>query len=170
MYGTYNGIKQSRQRRHQRHRFDLRRAPYDQYNSSGSRNNYALYRHEHQVAIGGNGQCHPGPEYHDAPAIRVVLRHVPSTPLGRWPSPSSRPTSASLPPSVQVYNSSLSLVGQARTKLDGGERSASRTAASRAVKATTSRSWRPPDLLGTFGGYGLLVNFGSQGSVASTTS
>ena len=162
MYGTYNGIKQSlvsddisgidsiygtRQ--------------FDQFNNAGHHNSSAFtalninsyLTSSAQIAIPGLDITTPG-------QAEWFFVNAPSTTTGTMTVTAQSSNLSSLAPLLQVYSSSLGLIGQTSAPSTfGATISLSTTAASGQgfyVKVTDAGGPGP------IGGYGLLLNFGSQ--------
>ena len=146
MYGTYNGIKQALDSD------DIAgiesiygTRQFDAYNNGSTHDNSPFTATNLNSKIGSNAQIAvPSLDITTAGDSEWFYVNVPSTTNGKMTVTVQSSNLSSLSPSLAVYNSSLSLVGQLRRRTRWGRRSASRTAAFRPVKASTSKSWRPP--------------------------
>ena len=161
MYGTYNGIKQALATDDisgVQSIYGTRQ--FDQFNTGGSRNlsyqtatNINSFMTNSQIAI-------PGVDIATAGDSEWYYVNAPASFSGTMAVTAQSSNLSLLSPKVQVYNSSLSLLGQAGTQ------------ASMAATVSVSTSVQPGQGYyikvlaaggpGPIGNYGLLVNFGSQ--------
>jgi len=161
MYGTYNGIKQaltSDDIAGIQSIYGTRQ--YDQFNTGGQRNNIyqtatniTSYISNAQIAIPSLDNTTVG----DAEWYYVT---VPSSTTGTMDVKVQSSNLSSLAPKLQVYSSSMSLVGQVSAANTFG------ATISYSTSVTSGQSYYIKILAagtaGPIGGYGLLVNFGSQ--------
>ncbi len=163
MYGTYTGLNQSLasddisgiQSIYGARQFDV-------YNNAGKRDNTyftatninSLINSSAQIAIGGLDITTAG----DSEWFYV---NVPATTSGKMSVTVQSSNLSSLSPEVQVYSSALSLVGTAAAQNSMGA-----TVSVSNVTVTASQGYYIKVMAaggpGPIGGYGLLVNFGSQ--------
>ena len=163
MYGTYNGIKQtlaSDDIAGIQSIYGTRQ--FDQFNNGSTRDNAPYTATNLNSQIGSNAQIAiPGLDITTPGDSEWFYVNVPSTTNGTMTVTVQSSNLSSLSPDVQVYNSSLSLVGQASAPNSMGA-TISVTDSSVAsgqgyyIKVLAATGY------GGLGGYGLLVNFGSQ--------
>ncbi len=163
MYGTYNGIKQalaSDDSTGVQSLYGTRQ--FDAYNSGSTHDNSPYTATNLNSQIGSNAQIAiPGLDITTPGDSEWFYVNVPSTTTGKMTVTVQSSNLSSLSPDVQVYNSSLSLVGQASAPNSMGA-TISVTDSSVAsgqgyyIKVLAATGY------GGLGGYGLLVNFGSQ--------
>jgi len=163
MYGTYNGIKQALdsddiagiQSIYGTRQFDV-------YNTGGKRDNSPFTATNLNSQIGSNAQVAiPGLDVTTPGDSEWFYVNVPSTTNGKMTVTVQSSNLSSLSPDLQVYNSSLSLVGQAAAPNSMGATisvtdSSVSTGQGYYIKVLAATGY------GGIGGYGLLVNFGSQ--------
>jgi hypothetical protein len=161
MYGTYNGIKQALTSDDIAGIQSIYGAPqYDQFNTGGQRNNIyqtatniTSYISNAQIAIPSLDNTVVG----DAEWYYVT---VPSSTTGTMNVRVQSSNLSSFAPKLQVYSSSMSLVGQVSAANTFG------ATIGYSTSVTSGQSYYIKVLAagnaGPIGGYGLLVNFGSQ--------
>ena len=163
MYGTYNGIKQALasddiagiQSIYGTRQFDV-------YNSGGTHNNTSFTATNINSYIGGNAQIAiPGLDITTTGDSEWFYVNVPSTTTGTMTVTVQSSNLSSLSPSL----AGLQLVAEPGragfgAELDGGDDQRDRTSVSTGqgyyIKVLAAGGYGP------IGGYGLLVNFGSQ--------
>ena len=162
MYGTYNGIKQALTTD------DISgidsiygTRQYDQFNTAGHRNN--IYQTATSITsyIGSNAQIAiPSLDNTTLSDAEWYYVTVPSSTTGTMAVTVQSSNLSSFAPKLQIYNSSLSLVGQASAPSTFG----ATVSVSTSVVAGQSYYFKvlAASSAGGVGGYGLLVNFGSQ--------
>ena len=163
MYGTYNGIKQALASD------DIAgidsiygTRQFDQFNNAGTRDNTyststninAYINGAAQIAIPGLNITTPG----DSEWFYV---NVPATTTGKMTVTVQSSGLSSLSPKLQVYNSSLSLVGQSTAAVGSFGATISVTATVQSGQGYYFKVLAAGGP-GPIGSYGLLVNFGSQ--------
>jgi Matrixin len=161
MYGTYNGIKQALVSDD----IDGIESIYgtrefDQFNTGGKRDNTYTTATNINSFVNNAQIAIPGLDITTDGDSEWFYVNVPATTHGAMSVTVQSSNLSSLSPKLQVYNSSLGLVGQAGT------------VASLGATVTVSTSVQPGQGYyikvlaasgpGPIGGYGLLVNFGSQ--------
>jgi len=163
MYGTYSGIDQSLasddisgvQSVYGARQFDV-------YNNAGKRDNTFLTATNINSTINSSSQLAiPGLDITTAGDSEWFYVNVPSSTSGKMSVTVQSSNLSSLSPEVQVYNSSLSLIGTAAAKNSMGATvsvSNISVAATQGYYIKVMAAGGP----GPIGGYGLLVNFGSQ--------
>jgi hypothetical protein len=163
MYRNYNGIKQSLTSDDTSGIQSIYGAPQpDAYDSNGSKNNTAFNSANISSSIGSNGQI-------AIPALEITTINdvdwysvtVPSSTTGAMTVTVQSSNLSSLAPQLLVYNSSLSLLGQASAPSTFGA-----TVSVTIPNVQAGQSYRFKVMAaggpGPIGSYGLLVNFGSQ--------
>jgi hypothetical protein len=163
MYGTYDGIKQildsddiaGIQSIYGTRQFDV-------FNSGSTRDNSPFSATILNSRIGGNGQIAiPGLDITTAGDSEWFYVNVPPTTTGKMTVTVQSSNLSSLSPQLQVYSSSLSLIGLAAAPNSMGA----------TISVTDNNVWCGQGYFikvlaangyGALGGYGLLVNFGSQ--------
>ena len=162
MYGTYNGIKQALTTD------DISgidsiygTRQYDQFNTGGHRNN--IYQTATSITsyIGSNSQIAiPSLDNTTLSDSEWYIVTVPSSTTGTMAVTVQSSNLSSFAPKLQIYNSSMSLVGQASAPSTFG----ATVSVSTSVVAGQSYYFKvlAASSAGGIGGYGLLVNFGSQ--------
>jgi hypothetical protein len=161
MYGTYNGIKQELatddisgiQSIYGSRQFDQFNLGSQRDNSYTTATNINSYMSNNQIAL-------PGLDITTAGDSEWFHVNVPATSTGTMTVAVQSSNLSSLSPKLQVYNSSLSLVGTAGTVGSFG------ATASVSTSVEPGQGYYIKVLAaggpGPIGGYGLLVNFGSQ--------
>ena len=144
MYGTYNGLKQalaSDDIAGIQSIYGTRK--FDQFNSGSQRDNTYMTATNINSWINSNDQIAiPNLDITTAGDSEWFYFSVPASSTGTMSITVQSSNLSSLSPEFQVYNSSLSLVGQASARTRWERRSASRPACNPA-KGITSRFWRP---------------------------
>jgi len=163
MYGTYNGIKQalvSDDITGIQSIYGTRQ--FDAYNDGGTRDNSPFAPTNLNSKIGGNAQVAiPGLDITTPGDSEWFYVNVPSTTNGTMTVTVQSSNLSSLSPNLQVYNSSLNPVGHASAPNSMGATisvtdSSVATGQGYYIKVLAATGY------GGIGGYGLLVNFGSQ--------
>jgi hypothetical protein len=162
MYGTYNGIKQALTSDDIAGIQSIYGAPqFDQFNSGSTHNSNALTAANITSYITSNAQIAiPSLDITTAGQAEWFKVTVPSTTTGTMAVTVQSSNLSSLAPSLQVYNSSLSSIGQASApNTFGATITVSSSVASGQVYYFKVTAAGGP---GPIGAYGLLVNFGNQ--------
>jgi hypothetical protein len=163
MYGTYNGIKQalaSDDIAGIQSIYGTRQ--FDQFNQNGHRNNTVMNATNINSYITASGQIAiPGLDITTTGAVEWFTVNVPSSTTGAMAVTAQSSNLSSLAPKLQVYNSSLSLIGSASAP---GTLGATISVNVGGVQAGQQYYYRVSAAggPGPIGGWGLLVNFGSQ--------
>jgi hypothetical protein len=163
MYGTYNGIKQALTTD------DISgiqsiygTRQFDQFNSGGQRNNTYLTAANLNSYITSTAQISlPGLDITTSNQSEWFTANVPSTTTGTMTVTVQSSNLSSLAPKLAVYNSSLVLVGQVSAPNTLGATislTVSSVQSGQQYYFAVHEAGGP----GPIGGYGLLVNFGSQ--------
>jgi hypothetical protein len=164
MYATYNGIKQaltSDDTAGIQSIYGVR--PHDQFNSNGQRNNCFFTATDITSYIDGNAQIAiPGLDNTTVGDSEWYTVTVPSTTTGTMTVREQSKNLSSLSPDLLVYNSSLSLIGQASAPFSMGATVSVTISNVQPGQTYYYKVMAPSWSLGPVGGYGLLVNFGSQ--------
>jgi len=162
MYGTYNGIKQalaSDDIAGIQSLYGTRQ--FDQFNTGGQRDNTFFTATNINSSIGSNAQLAiPSLDITTGGDTEWFYVNVPSTTSGTMTVTVQSSNLSSLAPKLQVYNSSLSLVGQVSAPNTFGA-TISVTASVQAGQGYYFKVLAAGGP-GAIGGYGLLANFGSQ--------
>jgi Matrixin len=163
MYGTYNGIKQALTTD------DIDgiqsiygTRTYDQFNQNGTRNDTVLSATNINSYITSSAQIAiPALDISTSGDIEWFTANVPSSTTGTMTVTVQSSNLSSLAPQLQVYNSSLGLVG---TAAGSGELGATISVSVSNVTAGAQYYFKvlAAGGAGPIGNYGLLVNFGSQ--------
>jgi hypothetical protein len=162
MYGTYNEIKQaltSDDLAGIQSVYGTRH--FDQFNNSGTHNSNVFTAVNITSYIGSNAQLViPGLDITTAGQAEWFKVTVPATTTGTMTVTAQSSSLSSLAPALQVYTSSLSSVGSASAPNTFGATISvsSSVTAGQAYYIRVTAAGGP----GAIGGYGLLVNFGSQ--------
>ena len=161
MYGTYNGIKQaltSDDISGIQSIYGTRQ--FDQFNTGATRNNSYATATNLNSFLRNNQISLPGLDVTTAGDSEWFSVNVPSGSTGTMSISAQSSALSSLSPKLQVYNSSLSLIGQAGTVGSlGATASLSASVQPGQEYYIKVRSANGP---GPIGAYGLEVNFGSQ--------
>ena len=162
MYGTYNGIKQALTSDDTAGIDSIYGTPtYDQFNTGGNRNSNTFTAANINSFITSNGQIAiPALDITAGGQAEWFFVNVPSTTTGTMTVTVQSSNLSSLAPSLQLYNSSRSLVSQTSAPNTFGATISLSTSATSGqgfyVKVTDASGPGP------IGGFGLLLNFGSQ--------
>jgi hypothetical protein len=162
MYGAYNGIKQALAND------DIAgiqsiygTRQFDQFNTGGHRNNTFVYATNINTYIDGNAQIAiPSLDITTAGQSEWFFVNVPSATNGTMTVTAQSSNLSSLSPKLVVYTSSLGFVGQAAAVNSMGATISvtSSVQCGQGYYVKVLAAGGP----GAIGGYGLLVNFGSQ--------
>ncbi len=162
MYGTYNGIKQALASDDIAGIQSIYSAPqFDQFNTGGKRDNTYITATNINSFVGSNAQLAiPGLDMTTAGDSEWFYVNVPANTTGSMTITVQSSNLSLLSPKLQVYNSSLSLIGQAAAVNSMGA-SISVGASVQAgqgyyIKVLAAGGYA------SIGSYGLLANFGSQ--------
>ncbi len=163
MYGTYNGIKQALDSDDIAGIESIYGArQFDAYNIGSTHDNSPFTATNLNSKIGSNAQIAvPSLDITTAGDSEWFYVNVPSTTNGKMTVTVQSSNLSSLSPSLAVYNSSLSLIGSASAPNSMGATisvtdSSVSTGQGFYIKVLAATGY------GGIGGYGLLVNFGSQ--------
>ena len=162
MYGTYTGIKQALASDDIAGIQSIYGSPqFDQFNTGSQRDNTYMTATNINSWITSNAQIAiPSLDMTTAGDSEWFYVNVPASTTGTMSVTVQSSNLSSLAPELQVYNSSLSLVGQASAKSSLG------TTISLATGVQSGQGYYIKVLAaggpGPIGHYGLLVNFGSQ--------
>ena len=162
MYGTYNGIKQALTSDDIAGIDSIYGTPqFDQFNNNGTHNGSIFTPANINSYITGNAQIAiPSLDITSPGQAEWFYVNVPSTTTGTMTVTVQSSNLSSLSPLLQLYNSSKSLVGQTSAPNTFGATISLSTSVSSGqgyyVKVTNAGGAAP------IGGYGLLLNFGSQ--------
>jgi hypothetical protein len=163
MYGTYNGIKQalaSDDIAGIQSIYGTR--PFDQFNSNGQRNNTFMSATNINSYLTGSAQIAiPGLDITTSGQFEWFAATVPGSGTGTMAVTVQSSNLSSLAPKLQVYTSSLGLVGTAAAP---GTLGATISISVANVQPGQQYYYKvfAAGGAGPIGGYGLLVNFGSQ--------
>jgi hypothetical protein len=162
MYGTYNGIKQALTSDDIAGIQSIYGAPrFDQFNNNGTHNSSAFTAANITSYIGSNAQLAiPSLDIATAGQSEWFKVTVPSSTTGTMTVTAQSSNLSSLAPALQVYTSTLSLVGQVSAPYTFGATIS--VSASVAAGQTYYIKVTAAGGLGSIGGYGLLANFGNQ--------
>ncbi len=162
MYGTYGGIKQaltSDDISGIQSIYGTRQ--FDQFNTGGHRNNSSFTATNINSYINGNAQISiPSLDITTSGDTEWYFVNVPSSSTGTMSVSVQSSNLSSLSPNLQVYSSSLSLIGQmsAPGSLGATVNVSTSVSAGQGYYIKVTAAGGP----GPIGGYGLLVNFGSH--------